>query len=144
MTFVRLCMLSKLLGDLLPCVYTLNPDYQEMSRTVRRLEYSLDEWLVSLPGYLCRSATGNGEAVNGSSSLHFCFLSMKLLLCRVAFKIAAADFTTAIAEEKSYRLAMLRSAASELIDFVSSLTITHLQEFWLPCELKLCSSINRN
>lgn len=134
MTFIRLCMLSKLLGILLPCVYTLKPDYQEMGRIVRRLECSLDEWLNTLPDYLDRSSSGVGDAVNGSSSLHFCFLSLKLLLCRVAFKIAAADPSSVLAEEKSYRLAKLRSAASNLMDFVSSLRVTHLQEFWLPCK----------
>lgn len=134
MTFIRLCELSRLLGDLLPCVYSLKPDYREMSRTTRRLESSLDEWLVSLPAYLQRSHTGDEPAVNGCSSLHFCFLSMRLLLCRVAFKIAAANHSDTVTEEKSYRLAMLRSAGSDLVDYVSSLGADQLQEFWLPCE----------
>lgn len=105
-----------------------------MARTVRRLEFDLDDWLGSLPEYLRRSSTSADEAVNGSSSLHFCLLSLKLLLCRVAFKIAAASQSASVVEEKSFRLAMLRSAASDLVDYVNSLDVTHLQEFWLPCE----------
>lgn len=136
-SFIHLCSLSKLLGDLLPYVYSLKPDYHDTTRAIRRIECSLDEWLANLPAYLKSPSVRNEETANGSSSLYFCLLSMKLLLCRVVFKNAAAAPNASATEEKSYRLVMLRCAASELIEYVSNLSVVQLQEFWLPCKCSL-------
>ena len=72
------------------------------------------------------------STVNGTSNLHFCLLSIKLLLCRIAFKAAVSGSGSVVAEEKPFRLGMLREAAFALIDFVTALTPTQLGEFWLP------------
>lgn len=40
-----------------------------------------------------------------------------------------------MAEARSYRLAMLREAASALTEFVCSLEASQLSEFWLPCNV---------
>ncbi|KAF2163958.1 hypothetical protein M409DRAFT_57062 [Zasmidium cellare ATCC 36951] len=125
-SFLYLCLLSRILGDLLPFVYALQPDHEQVSRHVRRLECALDDWEASLPDFL-RVGVSH-EVVNGASSLHFCFLSLKLLLCRIAFKTSSS----VLAEARSYRLAMLREAASALTEFVCSLEATQLSEFWLP------------
>lgn len=85
-SFLALCKLSQILGELLPLVYALNPNSADIGRQVRRLECMLDEWESTLPSFLRVNADETQDQVNGSSNLHFCFLSVKLLLCRVAFK----------------------------------------------------------
>lgn len=82
-SFVRLCTLSKTLGDLLPHVYALNPDYGSVNKSLRRLECAVDDWELSLPDFLEPE-----KGVNGSSNLRFCLLSVRLLLCRVSFKVS--------------------------------------------------------
>lgn len=105
----------------------------------------LDDWDASLPEFL-KIGPGH-DFVNGASSLHFCFLSLKLLLCRISFKVCRSaviryqevllmkqeTLGSALAEARSYRLAMLREAASALTEFVCSLEAIQLGEFWLPC-----------
>lgn len=149
-TFLHLCQLSQILGDLLPHVYALRPGPEHVSRQIRRLECALDEWQSALPSYLDMSIEPV-EQVNGASSLHFCFLSLHLLLCRVSYKVscmyvnshldqgkltqsenAQSSNQGAVQEEKLFRLAMLREAASTLTNFVSSLRPFQLSEFWLP------------
>lgn len=139
-------------------MYALQPDHEQVSRHVRRLECALDDWEASLPDFL-RVGVSH-EVVNGASSLHFCFLSLKLLLCRIAFKVGQRRHlllrifvlttqktsSSVLAEARSYRLAMLREAASALTEFVCSLEATQLSEFWLPCKalyeiLALASSL---
>ena len=88
-TFIYLCSLSQILGDVLPFVYTLRPNYDDIWKNIRRIECKLDEWEDSLPGFFKTTGQhGNGSIVNGSSSLWFCFLSLRLLLCRLAFRVS--------------------------------------------------------
>ena len=89
-SFHYLCSLTQVLGEILPLVYALRPNLDSMEKDIRRLECRLDEWEDGLPHYLRRSLQENDmrKNVNGSSSLWFCFLSLKLLVCRVALRVS--------------------------------------------------------
>ncbi|CAK1363200.1 putative transcriptional regulatory protein [Cercospora beticola] len=129
--FVQLCKLSQILGQLLPFVYTLKNDPADTMRSLRRVECLVDDWETELPASLQHA--GSGDCLtNGVSNLRFCHLTIKLLLCRIAFKTTTSDVSASPAEARPYRLGMLREAAFLLIDFVTALTQTQLSEFWLP------------
>jgi hypothetical protein len=82
--FVGLCSLTRVLGDILPLIYTLRPEPADMWRNIKRLECSLDD-LDILPHFR-RDHTGAGVS-NGKSNLMLCFLTLRLVLSRVALKV---------------------------------------------------------
>lgn len=126
-TFIELCKLMQVSGDILPHVYALQFDSDESWRSLRKSEVTLDDWLAALPAYLVPISLSN---VNGSSNLWFAYLSTKLLICRLAVKATLKDVTTSL-EARQYRLSALREASCEVIDFVTPLKDTQLQKFWL-------------
>lgn len=129
-TFRHLCRLSQILGDILPLVYSLRDTPEEIKRQIRKTECALDDWTLELPPQI--QLTGSTPlTVNGSSNLWFAYLSVRLLVCRLSFK-AVLDDGKKSPEARQYRLAMLRDAASEVVDFTISLTENQLQEFWMP------------
>ena len=128
-TFPRLCRLSQILGDILPLVYSLQERPDDIKRQLRKVECTLDDWVVELPDFL--QPTSSVPFVNGGSNLWFAYLSIKVLICRLSFKAVMAE-ANAPPEARQYRLAMLRDAALNVADFVISLTEAQLQEFWMP------------
>ena len=129
-SFIEFCKLSQILGDLLPHVYSLQQDPEKIQRHLQRIECDLDDWVVELPEFL-RLSEPVANVVNGASNLWFAYLSVKVLVCRLSFK-AALRQSRSSPETRQYRLSMLRDAASDVADFVSSLTVAQLQEFWMP------------
>ncbi|KAF3393794.1 hypothetical protein F1880_004779 [Penicillium rolfsii] len=129
--FIHLCTLSVILGDILPLVYDL--EQRDIWRDIRRREAELDTWEqnVSLP------INGPNEKypypVSGLSSLCLSLLSIRLLLCRVAFR--AANKTSSQDMDRAtnlrYHLGRLRRSAQDIVEYFCSLEKVHLQEFWL-------------
>lgn len=84
--FIHICTLSVILGEVLPLVYDL--EQRDIWRDIRRRETELDIWEqnVSLP------ITGPNEQypypISGLSSLCLSYLSVRLLLCRIAFRVS--------------------------------------------------------
>ncbi|GAB1731986.1 hypothetical protein NU195Hw_g239t1 [Hortaea werneckii] len=133
-SFIHMCTLTQILADLVPLVYSLKETQKDIGRRVRRLECDLDSWEDSLPGFLRMDSGARAEHVNGSSNLWFCFLSLKVLLCRCAFRDSCKsdpNVTPNGKEAKNYRLAMLRDSALTLTLYVSELTGTQMNEFWI-------------
>ncbi|CAO2654932.1 Nn.00g116650.m01.CDS01 [Neocucurbitaria sp. VM-36] len=130
-TFIYLCKLSQILGDVLPFVYSLQLEEEEVSRSLRRTECVLDDWAIALPGYL-RPDSSPYSAVNGASNLWFSYLSVKVLICRLAFKTTLKCSKPSFSEARQYRLALLREASCDVVDFVTSLNEAQLREFWMP------------
>jgi hypothetical protein len=127
-TFIHLCTLTQILGAILPLIYALRLSTEETFRRLRKVECSLDDWLVSLPTYL---SLNSSTTVNGRSNLHFSYLSTKLLLSRLSLK-ATLKSPTVAPEARLYRLSLLRQASLDVIEFVTVLKDEQLQEFWLP------------
>jgi hypothetical protein len=87
MTFVHLCKLSQILGDILPYVYALHLNVDDLSRSLRRVECALDDWLENLQPSL-QFSPSNRSTVDGSSNLWFMYLSIKVFVCRLAYKVS--------------------------------------------------------
>lgn len=51
-SFIPLCSLTQILGDILPLVYDLKLDYKDAGKKIWRLECPLDDWETSLSEYL--------------------------------------------------------------------------------------------
>jgi hypothetical protein len=84
-SFLHLCKLSQILGDVLPHVYTLQLDVDKVGRSLRKVECALDDWMEALPQHLRLSQSTT--IVDGKFNLWFSYLSLKVLVCRVAFKV---------------------------------------------------------
>ncbi|KAH7394984.1 fungal-specific transcription factor domain-containing protein [Phaeosphaeria sp. MPI-PUGE-AT-0046c] len=130
-TFVQLCKLTHILGSILPLVYELQMDVQDIWRSLRKAECALDDWLLSLPPYIASQSSLETLGVNGSSNLWFAYLSLQLLLCRLDFKATLKDGAST-STDRQYRLSRLRKASCRVITFIISLTDAQMQEFWLP------------
>ncbi|KAH7398479.1 fungal-specific transcription factor domain-containing protein [Pyrenochaeta sp. MPI-SDFR-AT-0127] len=130
-TFIHLCKLSQILGDILPHVYSLQLDVEKVSRSLRRVECALDDWAIALPEDL-RLGTSGTSPENGASNLWFSYLSIKVLVCRLTFKVTIKSSQPSTLEARQYRLAMMRQSASDIVDFVTSLNEAQIREFWMP------------
>ncbi|KAH7089031.1 fungal-specific transcription factor domain-containing protein [Paraphoma chrysanthemicola] len=130
-TFVFLCELTRILGEILPCVYEIGLRPDEIYRRLRKIDCALDDWLDTLPSSLRLDTLTGGPRVNGTSNLWFAYLSIKLLACRLLYRATLKDDTQS-QEARQYRLTQLREASLEVVNYVSSLNHDHFQEFWLP------------
>ena len=94
MSFVHLCSLTHILEDMLPLIYDLHPNEEASWKKIRRIEYLLDEWEDELPSYLSFKTheVTSTMNVNGASNLWFCYLSLKLLLHRLAIRVWDARY----------------------------------------------------
>jgi hypothetical protein len=130
-TFIQLCGLTQVLGDILPHVYTLRLDLDDLWKCLRKTKVTMDDWLAALPTYLNPTHSSSPAGVNGSSNLWFAYLSIKLLVCRLSVKATLKEIASS-PEARQYRLSTLREASCAVADFVASLKDAQLQEFWLP------------
>lgn len=85
-SFIQLCALSEILGDILPIAYDLRAAEKDLQRELRRIECDLDNWEANLPPHL--QATLPNDDQPGTSNLRFCFYSIRLLLNRVALRVS--------------------------------------------------------
>lgn len=148
--FYHLCSLTQILAQALPIVYTLRNNYDDMWREVRTVEHLLDEWELHLPGGLrhIQGHQSSDEQTTGSSSLHCCFLAVKMLVCRVALRVSSlcCDFiraraddsqiaskstSTSISAATSYRKVLLGESATSIALYITNLEDIQLREFWL-------------
>ncbi|KAL4920175.1 fungal-specific transcription factor domain-containing protein [Aspergillus aurantiobrunneus] len=129
--FSRLCRLTLILGDILPLAYNLTIDHQDIWKQIRRLESDLDAWDDCLPSE-ARPQDGDDRRVPGCSSLWLGYLSIRLLLKRVALHATTVSPDTDRKDNIAYYLGQLRRSAQEIVSYVCALTETQLQEFWLP------------
>ncbi|KAF2477765.1 C6 transcription factor-like protein [Lindgomyces ingoldianus] len=121
--FIHLCSLTELLGDILPLVYHIGPNPEELERAVEQLGIRLNNLESQLPEWLPL------PSLAGTSNLWFCFLSMRLLLNRVALRAAVLIGN---AQSKCARLDELRASSAALLDFILFLGESQFQDFWLP------------
>ncbi|KAH8427448.1 fungal specific transcription factor domain-containing protein [Aspergillus melleus] len=128
---MHLCTLTNILGEVLPLAYHLDVDQKQIWKQIRRLELELCEWEDSLPSYLQPKSDDHSRA-SGSSSLRLGYLSVRLLLNRIALHAATLSSDIDRSESTRYHLSQLRRSAHDIVKYVCSLTKAQLQEFWLP------------
>ncbi|KAH7115280.1 fungal-specific transcription factor domain-containing protein [Dendryphion nanum] len=121
--FVHLCALTQLLGDILAIVYHIGPDPATLSASVTHLKSVLNDLESQLPEWLPLPDRP------GSSNLWFCFLSMRLLLSRVALRAAVLMHDPSL---ETTRLAELDTASAAVLDFILSLGDSQFHDFWVP------------
>jgi hypothetical protein len=121
--FVHLCVLTELLGDILPLVYQINPDRDHLSREVDRFKRELNDLETQLPDWLPLPNR------SGSSMLWLCFLSIRLILARITFRSAILDGDSSLGRA---RMEQLRIASSAVLDYILTLGESQFQDFWLP------------
>jgi hypothetical protein len=86
-SYIALCQLTEILGELLPLVYDLQQkSHNDTSKRLRRTQTELDAWEDSLPDWLQSPGQGTG-LVSGSSSLQLGYLALKMLVCRVELHV---------------------------------------------------------
>ncbi|KAE8144161.1 fungal-specific transcription factor domain-containing protein [Aspergillus avenaceus] len=85
-SFIHLCTLTEILGEILPLVYDLNTDHTDWNQ-ITRLQSDLDNWESNLPEYLRRDTQTKTQRVCGSSNLQLSYLSVRLLLNRVSLHV---------------------------------------------------------
>jgi hypothetical protein len=82
-SFIALCALTEVLGDMRPLVYKLHmTSSKDSSKIIRRLGTNLDEWEENLPEWLSVGEANGSGPPPGSSSLQLGLLAFKMLLCR--------------------------------------------------------------
>jgi hypothetical protein len=87
-SFIALCALTEILGDVLPLVYNLHmTSSKDSSKIIRRLRTNLDEWEENLPEWLPVGETNRSGPPPGSSSLQLGLLAVKMLLCRLSLRV---------------------------------------------------------
>jgi hypothetical protein len=90
-TFISLCSLSEVLGDILPLVYDLQMNPQkDTAKRLRKLEVDLDHWEEDLPEWLhLADRRPLKPVVSGSSSLQLGFLAVRLLIRRIKLHVSS-------------------------------------------------------
>jgi hypothetical protein len=121
--FVHLCVLTELLGDILPFVYQINPDRDHLAREIERFKCELNDLEKQLPDWL---PLPNRP---GSSMLWLCFLSIRLVLARITFRSAILDGDSSLGRA---RMEQLRIASSAVLDYMLTLGESQFYDFWLP------------
>ncbi|EWC48424.1 hypothetical protein DRE_02193 [Drechslerella stenobrocha 248] len=138
-SFYALCSLTRILAEMLPMVYHLDPDPAAVQQTLGTTAAMLAEW-EGRAGSTPPESPGRIKDYS-QSNLRFCHLSVKLLFNRLSLRVAwlQAQNTTAAAPANlaakaaiSTRLLGLQISATKVLEFVTTLTPEQLREFWLP------------
>ncbi|KAF2269075.1 C6 transcription factor-like protein [Lojkania enalia] len=119
--FIHLCALTELLGDILPLVFNVRNDPDQLERSVKRLRGVMNDKESKLPEWLPLPYR------QGSSNLWLCFLSIRLLLCRLALRVAILKGDHDL---QSVRLGELSVSSAAVLDFVLFFGQSQFNDFW--------------
>ncbi|KAL5338760.1 hypothetical protein BJX70DRAFT_408543 [Aspergillus crustosus] len=119
------------LASLLPLAYNLVIDQEDIWRQIRRLELDLDEWNDCLPDEV-RPQNGDERQIPGCSSLRLGYLSIRLLMKRIALHVATLSSDADRKDNIEYYLGQLRRSAQDIVAYICNLTKAQLREFWIP------------
>lgn len=87
-SFIALCQLTVILGDILPLIYTFNiQTLENYLKALRRHETTLDEWEERLPLWLRPGSEEFDKKSPGALNLHLAFLVVRMCLCRIALQV---------------------------------------------------------
>lgn len=87
-TFIALCDLTEILGNILALVYTLKPSKDHNClRSLRRLEATLDEWEDDLEPWLRPGSLEFQRAAPGVLNLQLSTLAVKMCISRIALQV---------------------------------------------------------
>ncbi|KAK6335529.1 hypothetical protein TWF696_002302 [Orbilia brochopaga] len=144
-SFYSLCSLTRILAEMLPMVYHLDPDPIALQRTLSTTAVMLREREAEAAAAPL-SPDSPKTKDHSKSNLQFCYLSVKLLFNRLSLRAAwlqkqggangnpgvTTSTDSAIKSNISNWLLDLQISATKVLEFVTNLTPSQLQEFWLP------------
>lgn len=91
-SFIALCQLTEILGDVLPLIYNLRSRGQDASlKSLRKLELILDNWEDSLPEWQKGSSPEFQREAPGALNLHLSFLALRMNICRISLQVGILD-----------------------------------------------------
>ncbi|EXJ91924.1 hypothetical protein A1O3_00474 [Capronia epimyces CBS 606.96] len=127
--YIHFCRLTEIVGDVLPLIYHIRSGNDSLAaEQTSRSEIELNRWLESRPGWLNLHEFHNRPAVPGLLNLQLCYLSVRMLLRRIAWhEIAQRE-----SDPASSWLLGCQQAAEDIVRFVASLHQHDLNAFWLP------------
>lgn len=127
--FVHLCKLTEIVGDVLPLIYHIRSGNDTIAaEQTSRSEIELNRWIESRPSWLNLSDFANRPAVPGLVNLQLSFLSVRMLLRRIAWHEISQRET----EPASSWLGGCQAAAEDIVRLACSLQRQDLRGFWLP------------
>lgn len=131
-SFIALCRLTKLLGEVLAVIYSLRTDpLEQILKVLRRSDAHVDDLQDSLPPWLNPNDEAFERHQPGALNLQLSFLAVKMCICRAALQATrVADDTEAL-----YYQARCIKIGNAFIDAVASLAVEETKAFWLPCEI---------
>ncbi|KAL4802605.1 fungal-specific transcription factor domain-containing protein [Aspergillus unguis] len=132
-SFIALCSLTTLLGQILPLIYVLEVQPLENSfRALRRHETALNEWEETLPPWLRPTSPSFNPKASGALNLHLSYLAVKLCLSRIALLEIHRSTESPANEDKMYYRSRCRKTARAVVDFTTNLSPEEKDSFWLP------------
>lgn len=88
LSFISLCQLTMILGEILLLIYTLqHPGSDHTFRTLRRHETALDEWEEKLPTWLRPGSSSFDRKATGALNLQLCYLVIKMCLWKIGLLV---------------------------------------------------------
>lgn len=94
LSFIALCELTVILGDILPLIYTLQAQTPEQaSRALRRHETALDQWEEGLLPWLRPGSVSFERQAAGSLNLQLCYLVSRMCLWRLGLLVRISFIT---------------------------------------------------
>ncbi|KAJ9194610.1 transcriptional regulator family: Fungal Specific TF [Paecilomyces variotii] len=132
-SFIALCGLTEILGDILALVYTLKPSREHNClKSLRRLEAKMDEWEDNLDTWLRPGSLDFQKIAPGALNLQLSSLAVKMCISRIALQETVHRDDNDDWEARRYYLSQCRKTAQAIINFVLSLNRTEIDAFWLP------------
>ena len=91
-SFIALCELTVILGDVLPLMYTLQAQPLEQTfRTLRQHETALDQWEEGLLPWLRPGCASFERTAAGSLNLQLCHLVVRMCLWRIGLLVGRSS-----------------------------------------------------
>ncbi|KAH8799716.1 fungal-specific transcription factor domain-containing protein, partial [Xylogone sp. PMI_703] len=128
-SFIALCQLTEILGEMLPLIYDLRSQRQDTSlKSLRKLELMVDNWDDSLLEWQKGSSPEFRREAPGALNLHLSFLALKMNICREAIRSDERDENGV----RQYYQVRCQKAAEAVIRFVITIGSSDMDKFWLP------------
>lgn len=123
-SFIALCGLTEILGDILALVYTLKPSREHNClKSLRRLEAKMDEWEDNLDTWLRPGSLDFQKIAPGALNLQLSSLAVKMCISRIALQVIR-PMTLSLALLVYYADSSLRKLFTETITMTGKLDAT--------------------
>ncbi|RFU25191.1 hypothetical protein B7463_g11146, partial [Scytalidium lignicola] len=132
-SFITLCRLTEILGEVLPLIYDLRSRKQDTSlKSLRRLELTLDTWEDSLFEWQKGSSPEFWREAPGALNLHLSFLALRMSIFRISLQEVIRSDECDEDGVRQYYQVRCQQAAEAVIRFAVTIGGSDMDKFWLP------------